>query len=310
MSTASPSVKPRVDVIVATKDRHQLLLAAIDGILNQDYDGDIRVTVVYDYSTERPDIARPASHRSVRVVSNSRTRGLTGSRNTGLLLADAELIAFCDDDDTWRPEKLTQQVSALLDGSALGCVSGIEIHYGDKRKVRIPKVTKITVKDLSQSRLTGAHPSTFIFKRVRLLSEVGLVDEELPFGYGEDLDLLLRAAAHGGIAVVASVTTDVLWHKGSYFSQRWAPMAAGLGYLLDKHPSIRADRKGLAWLEGQRAFALAAQGRLHRQASDAVFRSLRSNVFEPRAYLAIGVLLGLLKPESIMRVLNSRGRGI
>ncbi|GAA1120097.1 glycosyltransferase family A protein [Arthrobacter flavus] len=311
MHSIASSANSAVDVIIATRDRHELLLQTIDSILGQDYPGMVRITVVYDRSTERADLARTSTSRPIRVMSNRRTPGLPGSRNTGLLAATAPLVAFCDDDDLWRGDKLQRQISALRDQDATGCVSGIDVHYGERCSTRIPAVVSVTEDGLSGSRLTGAHPSTFLFQREHLLANVGLVDEELPYGYGEDYDLLLRAAQQGRIAVLPEVTVDVLWHpKGSYFSQQWQAMSDGVGYLMNKHPSIRANRRGAAWMEGQRAFALAALGNQRAAARRMAATSLSHSVLEPRAYLALAMTLNLVKPETILRTLNARGRGI
>ena len=57
----------------------------------------------------------------------------------------------------------------------------------------------------------------------------------------------------------------VYWHPNSYFTGRWEAMAAGVGYLLRKHPELRRSRRGHAWIEGQQAFAYAAAGARDRQ---------------------------------------------
>ena len=300
-----------VDVIIATRDRIQLLQQSVAAISAQDYPGLIRTTIVFDNTTPRIDLERTTGNRQVRVMANTRTPGLPGARNTGLLAATAPWVGFCDDDDAWRPQKLTQQLAVINARNALGCVSGIEVHFGEQRKMRIPDATEITVAALSGSRMTGAHPSTYLFDRARLLDSVGLVDEKLPFGYGEDYDLLLRAAEAGIIAVHAGVGADILWHPGgSYFSQRWEAMADGLEYLLDKHPVISKNKRGNAWMEGQRAFALAAQHNQRGNAIRTAYRSLAMDVREPRAYLALLVAAGLIRPATIVKALNARGRGI
>lgn len=306
----TPDATPAVDAIIATKDRRELLLKALDGIFGQDYEGDIRVTVVFDGAPVDPTLERSEPGRSVRVMANGRASGLAGGRNTGLEHAEHPLVAFCDDDDIWRPQKLQTQVLRMRAEKALGCVTGIMIHSGDRRIPRIPNVAEISAADLQQSRLTGAHPSSFIFTREWLLDRVGLVDEDLPFGYGEDFDLLLRACQAGRVAIVREPLVDVLWHAGSFFTQRWAGMAAGLEYVLAKHPGLAADRRGFAWMEGQRAFALAAKGGARGEAMRAASRSLRSRVMEPRGWLAIAVAMKVLDPDKVMRFLNARGRGI
>lgn len=300
-----------VDVIVATHDRPELLKKTIRSIVEQTYPGRIRITVVFDASPQLSELEFSTPSREVRVCSNARTRGLPGARNTGLLAATAPTVAFCDDDDTWRPGKLENQLALLADRQALGCVGGIEVHFGEKRLVRIPDADTVTAEALSGSRLTGAHPSTYVFARERLLATVGLVDEQLPYGYGEDYDYLMRAASAGEVVILPAVTTDVLWYpEGSFFSHKWEAMADGLEYLMQKHPAIAANGRGNAWMEGQRAFALASLGTEPKKAIKTAFRSIRLSAAEPRGYLALAVALHLVKPAFIVRTLNRRGRGI
>ena len=311
MKPTSFSPSSSVDVIICTKDRIELLAKAISSITEQDYPGIIRITVVFDNSPVRADMGWISPTREVRVMTNSRTPGLPGARNTGLLAATHPLVAFCDDDDSWRTDKLVSQVVAMADNNATACVSGIEVHFGEERRQRIPEGPEVTVSALSGSRLTGAHPSTYLFDRDHLLGNVGLVDEELPYGYGEDYDYLLRSAQHGKVTVLPRVGADVLWHpQGSYFSRRWEAMADGLEYLMAKHPEINANRRGSAWMQGQRAFALAALGNQPRTAAKTARKSLQLSLREPRAYLALAVTAKLLKPAYVVKVLNSRGRGI
>jgi glycosyltransferase involved in cell wall biosynthesis len=119
---------PAVTVVIATRDRPALLREALDAVVAQDYAGDIECVVVHDQSA--PDrsvecdtkVAQPGHglvRRVIRVVENPRTPGLAGARNTGVDEASGELIAFCDDDDVWLPEKLGLQVAELLRAASL-----------------------------------------------------------------------------------------------------------------------------------------------------------------------------------------------
>ncbi|HEV2893829.1 MAG TPA: glycosyltransferase family A protein, partial [Actinomycetota bacterium] len=92
---------PPVSVVVPTRDRPELLRRAVTAILEQTYQGPIECVVVFDQSD--PDLpwgALPAGRRLV-LVRNQRTPGLAGARNSGILAATGELVAFCDDDDEW-----------------------------------------------------------------------------------------------------------------------------------------------------------------------------------------------------------------
>ncbi|MBK7822190.1 MAG: glycosyltransferase family 2 protein [Tessaracoccus sp.] len=301
---------PDIDVVIATRDRHELLLATLAAIESQNYPGQIRTFVVYDNFPMRRDLERQSGPRPVTVIENVRTPGLPGSRNTGLTLSTAPIVGFCDDDDMWLPTKVRQQVDLLLQNNALGCVAGIRILYGDSKIERVPPVDRIDSDSILTSRLTGAHPSSYLFRRELLLDQVGLVDEEIPYGYGEDYDLLIRAASAGTIVVLQEPAVEVLWHKGgSYFSRRWEAMDAGIAYLMSKHPDLSRSRKAAGWLYGQRAFAQASAGERRAAVSTAVM-SIRHDPRQLRGYLAVAVAAGLLRPKWVVDQLNARGRGI
>lgn len=311
-SAQSDPRRPAVTAVIATRDRPELLAKAVAAVLDQDYPGEVEIVVVFDnvpVSTELVTEPRERERRRVRAIANGRSAGLAGARNSGIEAATGELVAFCDDDDWWVPTKLSRQVSALQTADATMSVGGIRIHYGDVVRERCPPGGIVDLRDLAHSRLTGAHPSTFLLRRADLLGSLGLIDEAIPYGYGEDYDLLLRAARVGRVAVVADVLAEVLWHHGSYFSRRWEAMVDGLGYLLVKHPEIAADRRGVAWIQGQRAFALAASGR-RGEAARTALTSMRSNPREPRGPLAMLVATGVLTADQVLRALNARGHGI
>ena len=105
-----------------------------------------------------------------------------------------------------------------------------------------------------------AHPSTVLVRATALRERIGLVDEEIPGSYGEDYDWILRAAQAGPIAVVERPLVRVLWGRQSFFNRRWRTIIDALDYCLAKHPVLRADPRGLARLQGQKAFAYAALG--------------------------------------------------
>src|SRR5690242_16188801 len=102
-----------VTVVIPTHNRPALMRRALSSVLAQDYAGGIEVIVVFDRSEPEYSLERDATSRRVRVLSNSRTPGLAGSRNTGILAATSDYVAFLDDDDVWLPSKLARQMSAL-----------------------------------------------------------------------------------------------------------------------------------------------------------------------------------------------------
>jgi glycosyltransferase involved in cell wall biosynthesis len=309
-AAATPDGLPLVTVVIATHHRPELLRVALDAVAAQDYAGPIETVVVFDQSEPDASLARDDRQREVRVVSNTeRTPGLAGARNTGILAARGDLVAFCDDDDSWRPEKIRLQVAALAaEPDALTAVSGITVMYDDRSVDRVPQPGDVTLAQLARRRVMEAHPSSVVVRRSALLGAIGLVDEEIPGSYGEDYDWILRAAQAGPIAVVPRSLVAVRWGQ-SLFSQRWTTILAWIEYALAKHPVLSADPRGLARLLGQRAFALAALGR-RREALRVVGQVLRRNPREPRGWLAAAVALRLVTAKRAMHAAHRRGRGV
>lgn len=300
---------PGIDVVVATRNRPDLVRATVDAVLAQDYPGDVRCLVVFDGTEPDDTLETASSRRRVEVFRNTRTPGLAGSRNTGILAADSPLVAFCDDDDTWQPHKLRRQVEALEthpEASIVTC--GIRVDDGHRSVARTLPGRRVSRRDLLRSRLTELHPSTFLFPRAAV-EGFGLVDEELPGSYGEDYDLLLRASVYGPVVNVSEVGVRVRWHEGSHFAKQWETMAQALTALLERHPDFREVRSGYARIAGQIAFARAALGQ-RRAAVDWIATTLRANPGEPRACLAAAVACGAVGAGRIMRMLHNRGRGL
>ena len=290
-----------------TRDRPQTLAKTVRSIAAQSYPGDVECVIVFDRSEPaQVDVELPAG-RQLRLITNTRTPGAAGARNTGILGSDGAVVAFCDDDDTWDAGKLRLQVERLGQ-SAVGFVTcGTRFHYGDKIIAR-PAPESVDLRQLVRNRHAELGLPTFVLRR-DALAEIGLLDEAIPGSYGEDYDLLLRAARRGPILAVPQPLIDVFWHQQSFFAQRWRTIADGLDYLLAKHPELTADGRGRARIDGQRAFAHAAMA--HRKdACLAGLRALRGNPLERRPYLALAVAAGIIPASSIIRLANQRGRGI
>lgn len=307
---------PDVDVIVPTRNRPQLVRKTVASILSSEYPGALRVLVVHDQSEPDHTLESDASlglvptARTVSVLTNSRSSGLAGARNTGLLAADADLVAFCDDDDTWLPTKLLQQVRALDGEPAAELVCcGIDVRYDDTSHLRVLDQREITLTDLLRDRLTELHPSTFVMRRKAVVDGFGLVEENIPGSYAEDYEFLLRAARSHPVLNVPVVGVRVLWSKESYFTARWSTIRTALPWLLDRYPEFADVPAGEARVLGQIAFATAADHE-RREGTRWAFRTLRRRPLEPRAYLALGVASGLISPDSVLRRLHNGGRGI
>lgn len=315
--------RPAVSVIVPTVDREALLLRAVVSVAVQDYPGPIEIIVVRD-GGPCPEQAQAELAATLdgelrdgvrlRWEANHRSKGLPGARNSGILAAAGALVAFCDDDDEWEPDKLAAQVPLLVREPAASLVAtGVCVVTrtadGETRSIRSGPLRPTTLEDLLADRIMELHPSSFLMRRADLLGPIGLVDEELPGGYAEDYDLLLRAAAVGPVLSVPRPLTRVHWHGSSYYFSKWAMIHDALDMLLAKHPQFAEVPSGHARIRGQQAIALAAMGR-RRDSIRAATRTGRIHHGERRAYLAALIASGLVSVEAVQGFLHARGRGL
>jgi hypothetical protein len=106
---------PLVSIVVAVRDGEQTLDIALRSLRAQSWSR-MEVIVVDDGSSDR-SLAIAAAHAQadarVRVLTNTRSPGAYGARNTGILAAQGEIIAFHDADDWAHPERIHRQVQAL-----------------------------------------------------------------------------------------------------------------------------------------------------------------------------------------------------
>jgi glycosyltransferase involved in cell wall biosynthesis len=105
-----------ISVIIPSRQRPALLLAAIQSVLMQKRD-DLEIIVVLDGDTVgSAEAVRQAytNETRLRILENATPSGLSAARNQGVAAARGDWVAFLDDDDTWLPGKLNKQMALAL----------------------------------------------------------------------------------------------------------------------------------------------------------------------------------------------------
>ena len=301
---------PTVAAVVCTRDRRELLHNALRAIVAQDYPGEIELIVVFDQS-ERFELDLPdLPHRPIRVLDNARQPGLAGARNTGIEASTADLVAFCDDDDVWHPAKISTQIDALrARPDCCFVATGMLVHHAGRELPRPAPDGVVTLAELLRTRIAALHPSSFLFHREALAHEIGLVNEQLPGAYGEDYELMLRAARVAPVLSVPEPLVDVYWHHASFFASKWETIVDAHSYLLEHTPEYQADPKAGAWHEGKVAFAYAALGN-RKEARRWALRALRHQPTQKQALVALAASFRLLSPTWVQKLAQLTGRGV
>lgn len=306
---ADPAAWPSVGVVLVTHDRPALMRRALASICSQEYPGHLEVRIVFDRAEPDGSLETDADDRPVQVLTNHRTPGLCGARNTGVLDLDTDLVAFCDDDDTWEPGKLRRQVTALeAEPAAVFATTAMVVDVDGRSVVRLAGRDRVTSTDLLRSRLAMLHSTSFLARR-SLVTTSGLVDESMPGSMCEDWDMLLRAASHGPIVNVDEPLVRIQWGASSHFVTQWADKNRAHRMLLERYPEMSRDPVAAGHIHGKLAFSHAAMGQ-RRLATRHAVRSMQARWREPRWVLAIAVVLHLVSADRVIKALNRRGHGI
>lgn len=305
-----PGRWPLVSVIMPTRGRPELVRESIAAVVAQTYPGPIECLVVHDQESPDEELTRlGAPRREVTVAGNTHKPGLAGARNTGLDAARGTIIATCDDDDVWHPDKLTSQVERLRQEPGLLVVgSGIRLLLPGKVAEWPGRAEHVSYQLLLRNRVKELHSSTLVMRR-EAFDKAGRYDEELPRGYAEDYDWVLRAARAGQVGIVTRPLADIRKDGRSWYAGGAENAALALEHMLAKHPDIAASRRGHARMLGQIAFArssLGERGPAIRYATKAFVRWPIS----PYPYIAFVHAATRIHPRHLLRAARLFRRGM
>lgn len=107
-----------VIVCVYTQERLSLIAQALDSIDNQTLKP-LQVIVVSDHNTKLLKTLQ-ISFPQFRIVANKYKQGLSGARNTGVEIAESDVVVFLDDDAHAEPDWLERLLAAYQDKNVLG----------------------------------------------------------------------------------------------------------------------------------------------------------------------------------------------
>ena len=247
-------MKPEVSVVVASHAREGRLRTLLDAFDEQTLPRErFELVVVHTYDDAAAE--RLFAGREVRQVRVERDRARPSvQREVGWRMAQADLIAFTDDDCRPRPEWLERLV-AIAREHPHDIVQGAT--HPDPRETHLfvhPHFRALAVEPPADTMQT----CNMLYPR-KLLERVGGFDERAITG--EDIDLGWRAR-HAGAELVAAPDA-VVYHAVDALSAvdkirsqvKWQHLA----YVVGKHPHLRDGCEwGIWWKREHPRAALAA----------------------------------------------------
>ncbi len=203
-----------ISVIIPTYNRKEVLLRAIDSVLQQTWP-DLECIIVDDGSTDgTQEAVQSLADERIRYVRQD-NRGACAARNRGVELAKGEIIAFQDSDDVWHVDKLQRQMALLEEKQADVVVC--EMHRVGENEARqdwhYQPVGWITQEMLLRESLCSTQ---CILGRAEVFRDMRF-DETMP--RLQDWDLMLRIVGAWRVYKSPDVLVDVYLQQDSISNQ-------------------------------------------------------------------------------------------
>jgi glycosyltransferase involved in cell wall biosynthesis len=184
-----------ISAILTTYNRPKLSLKALKSILDQTYDP-LEIIVVEDASNSGiDDWIKKNKPNSIKYIRHETNNGLAAARNTGWEAASGKYVAFLDDDDVWKEDRIKKQIQ-LLKRLSTREIEQLGYIYCGKETQRMGSKRKSMPKQWGSMReefkKMGPHTlsSTFLFKK-EALKQVEGFDESLPSSIDHDIWMAL-----------------------------------------------------------------------------------------------------------------------
>ena len=189
---------PLVSIVIPTYNQANYLDRALQSVLGQTYKNweaiiidnhsiDSTSEVILNYNDPRFKYIKIQNHGII-----------AKSRNTGVLLAKGEWIAFLDSDDWWESNKLTDCLDCVSEDVSLiyhdlEIVNNKKQYLRRKKIVKTRKLKKPILIDLLVRGNAISNSSTIVRKRI--LEKIGLIDEHKDLIAAEDFNTWLKIAS-------------------------------------------------------------------------------------------------------------------
>ena len=193
--------KEKVNIIITTYNRPELLSKTILSILSQTY-FNFELIIIdnfsnYDFFT----LIHNFNDLRIKGFQNQNNGIISINRNFGISKCNCKYIAFCDDDDLWEKDKLEIQIDTFISNPKIGlcCTASSSINELELSSFR--KATSYILRFFLGLNLLPAKYLLILFNYITnssvvikkdLIDKIGYLDNDISIRYLEDFDYWLR----------------------------------------------------------------------------------------------------------------------
>ena len=274
---------PRVSVVVCTYNGARVIRDCMEGLMRLEYPN-FEVIVVSDGSTDQT--AQIVSDYPFRLISTE-NRGLSAARNTGMLAATGEIVAYTDDDA--RPDShWLQYLAHSFKKYGFAGVGGPNIAPAGDGSIAdcVANAPGGPVHVLLSDRVAEHIPGCNMAFRHDVLQEVGGCDPLFRVA-GDDVDLCWRVQHAGG--TIGFHPAALVWHHRRNFVKNYWAQQQGYGkaeaLLEGKWPEKYNSAGHLTW-----------RGRLYSKGITQTLRSGRKRIHH--GMWGVGLFQSIYEPAT------------
>ena len=205
----------KISVIIPTKDRAEMLPYSVASIWSQTVLPQ-EIIIINDASTVdyEPVIEKLQKNLPLPIVYKriEQSLGPSNTRNTGVNLAKGDILMFLDDDDTWLPHKIANQLQIFEQNPKVGLVYSARQAVDEAGNLLFqiaPKFAGNIYREMLQKNHVGITSSVAVKRELFL--QAGGFDVEIPVR--EDYELWLRLSQITAIAFDPEATVKWTVHS-------------------------------------------------------------------------------------------------
>lgn len=234
------SETPLISVIMSVYNSEAHLRESVSSILGQGFD-DFEFIIINDGSSDgTAGILEEFAESDPRIILvHQENTGLTRALNKGLVMAKGKYIARQDADDVSYPERFEKQVGMLEKNPDIVLIGGgSDDVYEDGstgcwRVYDGPELQDVVFHQTP-------FPHSTVMMRAAVCKKLGGYDES--FKTAQDMELWMRFAKEGRIAVVPEAVIRRSVHKGAIsHKRRWRQFYDGLRARWRHNPKARVS---------------------------------------------------------------------
>ena len=296
-----------VSVIIPAFNAAATLNRAIQSALIQKFV--LEILIIDDCSTDKTvAVAGKMVNlypNKVKIFRHVRNKGVSATRNTGIINAIGEFIAFLDADDVWLEGKIQKQLNEIVGKSEVKLVTcgAYQVNVrGEILKRSHENRKPVEGREAWRTLLCyNFIPTPTVLARRKDILESGCFSELLPVA--EDLDLWIRLAMKGIVAVVPDVLVYYYDYEGSLMKTGGLNAEPLIMNMIESHINsgkTRLDDDEIYRIRGIRYFNFGIDRYFTGQPYQSIqffnlstcnnFNILKSNLFILRAFLKILII--------------------